>query len=173
MIKWQNMIVPAFHIYSCIGGVMVSVFPSSAVDRGFIGGVMVSVFPSSAVDRGFIGGVMVSVFPSSAVDRGFIGGVMVSVLPSSAVDRGFIGGVMVSVFPSSAVDRGFEPSLSQTKDYKTGICCYSAKHTALRRKSNDWLARKQDNVFKCDNMSIHGLLFQWISTIKIQLSVLV
>jgi hypothetical protein len=32
---------------------MVSVFTSSAVDRGFIGSVMVSVFTSSAVDRGF------------------------------------------------------------------------------------------------------------------------
>ncbi|NYT47647.1 MAG: hypothetical protein H0A75_08965 [Candidatus Methanofishera endochildressiae] len=34
-------------------------------DRGFIGGVMVSVLASSAVDRAFIGGVMVIV-PSSA-----------------------------------------------------------------------------------------------------------
>jgi hypothetical protein len=73
---------------------------------------------------------MVSVFPSSAVDRGFIGCVMVSVFSSSAVDRGFIGGVMVSVFPSSTVDSGFEPG-------KTGICCFSAKRAALRRKSND------------------------------------
>ena len=55
---------------------------------------------------------------------------MVSVFPSSAVDRGFIGGVMVSVFPSSTVDSGFEPG-------KTGICCFSAKRAALRRKSND------------------------------------
>ena len=65
------MSLPNFHIYSCIGCVMVSVVPSSAVDRGFIGCVMVSVLPSSAVDRGFIGCVMVSVLPSSAVDRGF------------------------------------------------------------------------------------------------------
>jgi hypothetical protein len=27
-----------------------------------------------------------------------------------------------------------------------GICCFSAKHAALRRKSKDWLARNQDNV---------------------------
>jgi hypothetical protein len=38
---------------NCIGGVIVSVLASSAVDRGFIGGVMVSVLASSAVDRGF------------------------------------------------------------------------------------------------------------------------
>ena len=41
-----------------------------------------------------------------------------------------IGDVMVSVPISSAVDRGFEPMLSKTKDYKTGICCFSAKHAA-------------------------------------------
>ena len=39
------------------------------------------------------------------------------------------GGVMVSVLPSSAVDRGFEPRLGKPKDYKIGICCFSAKHT--------------------------------------------
>jgi hypothetical protein len=47
---------------------------------------------------------------------------------------------MVSVLASSAVDRGFEPHLGQTKDYKIDICCFSAKHAALRRKSKDWLA---------------------------------
>ena len=84
---------------------------------------------------------MVSVLASSAVDRGFIGGVMVSVLASSAVDRGFIGGVMVNVLASSAVDRGFESRSGQTKTYKIDICCFSAKHTALRIKSKDWLAQ--------------------------------
>ena len=56
------------------------------------------------------------------------------------------GVVMVSVLASSAVDRGFEPRLGQTKDYKIGMCCFSAKHAALRRKSKDWLARNQNNV---------------------------
>jgi hypothetical protein len=37
----------------------------------------------------------------------------------------------------SVVDRGFDPWSGQTKDYKIGICCFSAKHTALRRKSKD------------------------------------
>jgi len=36
--------------------------------------------------------------------------------------------------------------LGQTKDYKIGICCFSAKHAALRRKSKGWLARNQNNV---------------------------
>ena len=42
---------------------------------------------------------------------------------------------MVSVLPSSAVDHWFEPRLGKTKDYKIGICYFSAKHAALRRKS--------------------------------------
>jgi hypothetical protein len=57
-----------------------------------------------------------------------------------------IGGVMVSVLASSAVDRGFLPRSGQTKDYKIGICYFSAKHATLRRKSKDWLARNEDNV---------------------------
>jgi hypothetical protein len=35
------------------------------------------------------------------------------------------------------------------------------------------LAPNQDNVSKWGDMSIRGLLFQWASNIKIQLSVLV
>jgi hypothetical protein len=70
-----------------------------------------------------------------------------------------VGGIMVSVLVSSAVDRGLESRLSQTKDYKIGICCFSTKYAALRRKSKDWLARNQANVSECDDMSIRGLLF--------------
>jgi hypothetical protein len=80
---------------------------------------------------------------------------------------------MVSVLTSSAVDRGFEPRSGQTKDYKIGMCCFSAKHAVLRRKSKDWLARNQDNVSEWGDMSIRGLLFQRANTIKIQLIVLV
>ena len=47
------------------------------------------------------------------------------------------------VLASSALDRGFENQSSQTKDYKIGICCFSAKYAALRSKSKDWLARNQ------------------------------
>ena len=71
-----------------------------------------------------------------------------------------IGGVMVSVLASSAVDRGFEHRSGQTKDYKIGICCFSAKHTALRKKSKDWLARNQNNVSEWSGMSTRALLFQ-------------
>jgi hypothetical protein len=80
---------------------------------------------------------------------------------------------MVSMLTSSAVDRGFEPWSGQTEDWKIGMCCFSAKHAALSSKSKDWLARNQDNVSEWSDMSTCDLLFQWVSTIKIQLSVLV
>jgi hypothetical protein len=83
-----------------------------------------------------------------------------------------ICGVMVSMLASSMVDCGFEPRSGQSKDYKISICCFSAKHVALRRKSKDWLARNQNNVSGWSDMSIRGLLFQWASTIKKQLSML-
>ena len=67
---------------------------------------------------------------------------------------------MVSIFASSVVDRGFEPRSGQAKDYEIGICCFSAKHAALRRKSKDWLTRNQDNVSELGDMSTRGLLFQ-------------
>jgi hypothetical protein len=67
-----------------------------------------------------------------------------------------IGGVMVSMLASGVVDCGFEPWSGQTKDYKIGICCFSAKHAAFRRKSKDWLARNQDNVSKWGDISTRG-----------------
>jgi hypothetical protein len=83
---------------------------------------------------------MVSMLASSVVDRGFICGVMVSMLASSVVDRGFICGVMVSMLASSAVDHGLKLRSGKTKNHKIGICCFSAKHTALRRKRKTcWL----------------------------------
>ena len=53
---------------------------------------------------------------------------------------------MVSMLASGAVDRDVEPNRVKSKNKKIGICCFSAKHAALRRKSKDWLARNQDNV---------------------------
>jgi hypothetical protein len=67
---------------------------------------------------------------------------------------------MVSVLDSSAVNRSFEPRLGKTKDFKICICCFSAKHATVRRKSKDWLARNQNNMSEWDDMSIRGLLFQ-------------
>ena len=71
-----------------------------------------------------------------------------------------IGGVMVSVLASSVVDRGFQPRSDQTKDYKIGNRCFSAKHAALRRKNKDWLAQNQNNVTEGNDMFIRELLFQ-------------
>jgi hypothetical protein len=58
---------------------------------------------------------------------------------------------------SNAVGRAFDPRSSQTKDYKIGICCFSTKHVALRRKRKDWLARNQDSVSEWGDMSIPPL----------------
>ena len=44
----------------------------------------------------------------------------------------------------SMVDCGFERRSGQTKDYKTGIFCFSA--AALRSKDKDWLAGNLDIV---------------------------
>ena len=63
---------------------------------------------------------------------------------------------MVSELASSAVYRGFELRSGQTKDYKIGICWFSAKHAALGRKSKDRLARNQNNVSEWRDMSTRG-----------------
>jgi hypothetical protein len=60
----------------------------------------------------------------------------------------------------------------QTKDYKIGICCLSAKHIVLR-KNKEWLALNQDNVSEWSDLLPHRLFFQLASTIKIQLIMLV
>jgi hypothetical protein len=71
-----------------------------------------------------------------------------------------IGGVVVSMLASSVVGRELKPRSGHIKDYNIGMCCFSAKHASLRRKSKDWLARNQYNVFELSDMSIRGLLFQ-------------
>ena len=70
--------------------------------------------------------------------------------------------IEVSVFnqctPVPSISKIFEPD--QTKVYIIGICCFSAKHAAIRRKNKDWLVRNQNNVFEWSDMSIRRLLFQ-------------
>jgi hypothetical protein len=77
-----------------------------------------------------------------------------------------IGGVLVSMVASSSVDCGFEPRSGQIKDYKIGICYFSAKHAPLRRKSKDWVARNQDNASEWDDMSICGLLLKRVGLVQ-------
>ena len=62
---------------------------------------------------------------------------------------------MAGVLALSEVDRGFESRSGQTK-----LCCFSAKHTALRSKNKDWLAGNQENMLQWGDKSIHRLLFQ-------------
>ena len=38
----------------------------------------------------------------------------------------------------------------KTKDYKIGICWFSAKVTAFRRKSKDWIARSGATCLPAD-----------------------
>jgi hypothetical protein len=61
---------------------------------------------------------------------------------------------------SVAVDCGFEPRSGQTKDYTIGICCFSAKHAALRRMGKDY------------TYSILLVLLQYIYTYSILLVLL-
>ena len=65
---------------------------------------------------------------------------------------------MVSVLASSAIDCGFEPQSGQIKEYEIDMCCCSAKHTALRRKSKNSLDRNRDNVSEWIYMSTRELL---------------
>ena len=67
---------------------------------------------------------------------------------------------MISVLASSAVDGGFEPRSGHNKDLQIGMCCFSAKHAALRRMSKDWLARNHINASEWCEMSTRELLFQ-------------
>jgi hypothetical protein len=84
-----------------------------------------------------------------------------------------IGSEMVSVLPSNVVDRGLEPRSGRTKCYKIGLCCFSAKQEALRRKNKLRLVGSESGKYvRMDDMSIRVLLFQWTTNIKIQLGVL-
>jgi hypothetical protein len=61
---------------------------------------------------------------------------------------------MVSVLDSSAVDMDSN-LIGQTKDNEICICCFSANHTALRRKSKNWLVPNQDNLSEWGDMFIY------------------
>jgi hypothetical protein len=73
---------------------------------------------------------------------------------------------MVSMLASCALDRDFKTRSAQTKNFKIGICCFSAKHTALRRKSKDWLARNQNNVSQWSDMSTRDCCFNELALKK-------
>ena len=58
-----------------------------------------------------------------------------------------LGGAVVSMFALNVVNCGFEPLSGQTKDQNIGICYLSTKYAALRSKSKEIMAGKQDNVY--------------------------
>jgi hypothetical protein len=126
-----------------------------------IGGVMVSVLASSVVKCG--------IEPQSGQTKDYEISIYCFSTKHSALRRkseywltlNRIGGVMVSMLDLSAGDRGFEPQWGQSKEYRIGICCFSAKNAALRSKNKNWLSWNQGNVSEWSDMSTHELLFQW------------
>ena len=61
---------------------------------------------------------------------------------------------MVSVLVSSGIDRVFQFRFrsGQTKDYKIGMCCFSAKCAALRRKRQRLVGSESE---KCARVERH------------------
>jgi len=60
---------------------------------------------------------------------------------------------MVNLIDSNVVDCLFELTSGQTKEKTIGICCFSAKHAALRRKDKEWVAQNLDIVSEWSDMS--------------------
>jgi hypothetical protein len=55
---------------------------------------------------------------------------------------------MINRLASSEVESGLKPQSGQTIDYEIDNCCFSAKHAALRSKTNVRLTRNQNIVSK-------------------------
>jgi hypothetical protein len=68
---------------------------------------------------------------------------------------------------TSAIDCGYELRSCQTKEYQIGMCCFSAKNAALRRKNKDWLARNQNNVSEWSDISTQWLLLAHLAKGKV------
>ena len=81
-----------------------------------------------------------------------------------------IGGLMCSPEYGKSWVRSL---VGSKQNYKIGLCCFSANHITLKRKSKAWLARNQNNVFEWCDMSTRGLLFHGVNTVSTQLNVLV
>ena len=65
---------------------------------------------------------------------------------------------------SSVIDGGCEQRRGCTKDNTICISCFSTKHTALRNKRKEWVARNDDKVSERNDMSTSWLLFQRVIT---------
>ena len=64
-----------------------------------------------------------------------------------------IDSAMVSILALSMIYRG----MCQIKDYKIDICCFSSKHAALRRKSQDLIGSESGYY-----VEVERLVFLWI-----------
>jgi hypothetical protein len=69
---------------------------------------------------------------------------------------------MSRTLTSSAVDRGFDPWSGQFKDYKIGICCFSAKHCSIK-------VEKEPGTFGIKQQSPTHSIKTWISLFYLQL----
>ena len=58
-----------------------------------------------------------------------------------------ISDVIVSLLTLSVVDHGFKPQSDQVKDYKIGICCFSAKHAVIRSTVKDLNGTESEYVY--------------------------
>ena len=56
--------------------------------------------------------------------------------------------VMLNMLASSGVDHEFKLQSVQTKDYKTGIYCFSTKNAVLKSKNKYWFVQNKDYVSK-------------------------
>ena len=74
-----------------------------------------------------------------------------------------IGSVMVSMLASSVADGAFEPKLGQAKEHTIGSCCFSARHTALMRRSNYWLAWSEATYLPADCCISEIALYKYYS----------
>ena len=63
------------------------------------------------------------------------------------LDNG-IGGIhiMVRLQATTVADGWLDPGSGLTKEYKIGVCCFSANHAALSSKNDDRTAQNRDSV---------------------------
>jgi hypothetical protein len=90
---------------------------------------------------------------------------MISVLDLITLNR--ICSVMLNMLASSGVDHEFKLRSAQTKDYKTGICCFSTKNAVLKSKNKDKLNHTFYSVYSfCSchyKFQILNIYFTYIS----------
>jgi len=79
---------------------------------------------------------------------------------------------MVNVFALSVVDGEFDPCRVNPLTIKL-VLPVAASSLSTQSKSKTRVAQNKDNMSEWSDLSTRGLLFQWTSTIKIQLRMLV